>query len=511
MSFFNLSTVNTQEIKTNILSGLTVALAMVPEAIAFALIAHVSPLTGLYAAFIVSLITSAFGGRPGMISGAAGALAVVMVALVVQHGAEYLFATVVLMGLLQILFAVAKLGKFIRMVPHPVMLGFVNGLAIVIFLAQFGHFKNVAEDGSFTWMTGQPLYLMLGLIAITVSIIYLLPKLTKAIPSTLAGIAIVSFAVAYFGIETKTVGDLGSIAGGLPSFHIPQVELSFETLRIIFPYALILAAIGLIETLLTLNLIDEMTDTRGKPNKESLAQGFANVITGFFGGMGGCAMIGQSMININNGAIKRLSGIATALFLISFIMFASKWIEMIPLAALIGVMFVVAEKTFEWGSLRLFGKVPKKDIFVGLLVGGVTVVADLAIAVILGVIVSALVFAWEHAKQIGVKTRIDENGWKVYELEGTLFFASIANFQSLFTPFQDPQDVVIDFGLSKVADHSALAAIDALAMRYQTAGKKLHLKHLSPDCLDVLENAKGMIEVNLLEDPKYHIADNKLG
>jgi SulP family sulfate permease len=511
LSFFNISAFNAQEVKTNILSGLTVALAMVPEAIAFALIAHVSPLTGLYAAFIVSLITSAFGGRPGMISGAAGALAVVMVALVVQHGAEYLFATVVLMGLLQILFAVAKLGKFIRMVPHPVMLGFVNGLAIVIFLAQFGHFKNVAEDGSFTWMTGQPLYLMLGLIAITVSIIYLLPKLTKAIPSTLAGIAIVSFAVAYFGIETKTVGDLGSIAGGLPSFHIPQVELSFETLRIIFPYALILAAIGLIETLLTLNLIDDMTDTRGKPNKESLAQGFANVITGFFGGMGGCAMIGQSMININNGAIKRLSGIATALFLISFIMFASKWIEMIPLAALIGVMFVVAEKTFEWGSLRLFGKVPKKDIFVGLLVGGVTVVADLAIAVILGVIVSALVFAWEHAKQIGVKTRIDENGWKVYELEGTLFFASIANFQSLFTPFQDPQDVVIDFGLSKVADHSALAAIDALAMRYQTAGKKLHLKHLSPDCLDVLENAKGMIEVNLLEDPKYHIADNKLG
>jgi SulP family sulfate permease len=511
LSFFNISAFNAQEVKTNILSGLTVALAMVPEAIAFALIAHVSPLTGLYAAFIVSLITSAFGGRPGMISGAAGALAVVMVALVVQHGAEYLFATVVLMGLLQILFAVAKLGKFIRMVPHPVMLGFVNGLAIVIFLAQFGHFKNVAEDGSFTWMTGQPLYLMLGLIAITVSIIYLLPKLTKAIPSTLAGIAIVSFAVAYFGIETKTVGDLGSIAGGLPSFHIPQVELSFETLRIIFPYALILAAIGLIETLLTLNLIDDMTDTRGKPNKESMAQGFANVITGFFGGMGGCAMIGQSMININNGAIKRLSGIATALFLISFIMFASKWIEMIPLAALIGVMFVVAEKTFEWGSLRLFGKVPKKDIFVGLLVGGVTVVADLAIAVILGVIVSALVFAWEHAKQIGVKTRIDENGWKVYELEGTLFFASIANFQSLFTPFQDPQDVVIDFGLSKVADHSALAAIDALAMRYQTAGKKLHLKHLSPDCLDVLENAKGMIEVNLLEDPKYHIADNKLG
>lgn len=511
LSFINLSRFSAREVKTNILSGLTVALAMVPEAIAFALIAHVSPLTGLYAAFIISLITSAFGGRPGMISGATGALAVVMVALVVQHGAEYLFATVILMGLLQILFAVAKLGKFIRMVPHPVMLGFVNGLAIVIFLAQFGHFKSVGVDGADEWLTGQPLYLMVFLIAITMTIIYLLPKLTKAIPSTLVGIGIVSFVVAYFGIDTKTVGDLGSIAGGLPSFHIPQVALTFETLRIIFPYALILASIGLIETLLTLNLIDDMTDTRGQPNKESMAQGIANVVTGFFAGMGGCAMIGQSMININNGAIKRLSGIATALFLISFIMFASKWIEMIPLAALIGVMFVVAEKTFEWGSLRLFGKVPKKDIFVGLLVGGVTVIADLAIAVILGVIVSALVFAWEHAKQIGVKTTTDQNGWKVYALEGTLFFASIANFQSLFTPFDDPQDVVIDFRLSRVVDHSALAAIDALANRYQTAGKKLHLKHLSPDCLDVLENAKGMIEVNLLEDPKYHVADNKLG
>ena len=511
MSFFNLSASNAQEVKTNVLSGLTVALAMVPEAIAFALIAHVSPLTGLYAAFIVSLITSAFGGRPGMISGATGALAVVMVALVVQHGAEYLFATVVLMGLLQILFAIAKLGKFIRMVPHPVMLGFVNGLAVVIFLAQFSHFKNVAEDGTVTWIVGEPLYLMLALISVTVAIIYLLPKLTKSIPSTLAAIAIVSFGVAYFGFETKTVGDLGSIAGGLPSFHLPQVPLSLETLRIIFPYALILAAIGLIETLLTLNLIDDMTDTRGKPNKESMAQGVANVVTGFFGGMGGCAMIGQSMINVNNGAIKRLSGIATALFLISFILFASKWIEMIPLAALIGVMFVVAEKTFEWGSFRLFGKVPKKDIFVGLLVGGVTVIADLAIAVILGVIVSALVFAWEHAKQIQVKTIIDDNGWKVYELEGTLFFASIANFQQLFSPSDDPQDVVIDFKLSKVADHSALAAIDSLAVRYQSLGKKVHLKHLSADCLDLLENAKGMIEVNLLEDPKYHIADNKLG
>lgn len=350
MSILSFEKYSPQEIKLNLLSGLTVALAMVPEAIAFALIAHVSPLTGLYAAVLVSLITATFGGRPGMISGAAGALAVVMVALVVQHGVEYLFATVVLMGLLQILFAVAKLGKFIRMVPHPVMLGFVNGLAIVIFLAQFGHFKTVAEDGTTAWMSGLPLYTMLGLIALTMAVIYLLPKLTKAIPSTLAGIMVVSLGVTFLNIDTKTVGDLGSIAGGLPNFHIPQVPFNLETFKIIFPYALILAAVGLIETLLTLNLIDDMTDTRGKPNRESMAQGAANVVTGLFGGMGGCAMIGQSMINVNNGALKRLSGIATAVFLLSFILFASHWIEMIPLAALIGVMFVVAEKTFEWGS-----------------------------------------------------------------------------------------------------------------------------------------------------------------
>lgn len=500
-----------QEIKINLLSGLTVALAMVPEAIAFALVAHVSPLTGLYAAFMVSLITSAFGGRPGMISGAAGALAVVMVALVAQHGAEYLFATVVLMGLLQLLFAAARLGKFIRMVPHPVMLGFVNGLAIVIFLAQFNHFKVTGADGVAHWMTGAPLYTMIGLIVVTMAIIYLLPKLTKAIPATLAGILVVSVAVALLGIDTKTVGDLGSIKGGLPTFHLPQVPMNWETLRIIFPYALILAAVGLIESLLTLNLIDEMTDTRGQPNRECMAQGAANVVTGFFGGMGGCAMIGQSMINVNSGATKRLSGIATAVFLLSFILFGSAWIERIPLAALIGVMFVVSEKTFEWGSFRLFGKVPRADIIVGLLVAVVTVIFDLAIAVVAGVIVSALVFAWEHAKQIKVHAYIDEKGWKVYELEGTLFFASAAGFQPLFSPRDDPEDVVVEFRRAKVVDHSAIQAIDSLAERYKQAGKRLHLRHLSPDCLEVLENAKGMIEVNVLEDPHYHVADNKLG
>lgn len=501
---------NFNEIKVNLLSGLTVALAMVPEAIAFALIAHVSPLTGLYAAVLVSFITSAFGGRPGMISGAAGALAVVMVALVVQHGVQYLFATIVLMGLLQILFAVAKLGKFIRMVPHPVMLGFVNGLAIVIFLAQFGHFKTTQADGSVTWMAGSQLYVMLGLIAVTMAIIYLLPKVTKAIPSTLAAIMIVTMSVIFLGLDTKTVGDLGSIAGGLPSFHLPDVPFNLQTLTIIFPYALILAAVGLIETLLTLNLIDEMTDTRGRPNRESMAQGVANVVTAFFGGMGGCAMIGQSMININNGALKRLSGIATSLFLLSFILFASKWIEMIPLAALIGVMFVVAEKTFEWGTLNLFGKVPKQDVFVGLLVGGVTIIADLAIAVIAGVIVSALVFAWEHAKRIAVQVETDQDGKKVYLLNGTLFFASVANFQSLFTISEDPQHIVIDFKQARVVDHSALVAIDSLAAKYQAAGKQLQIRHLSQDCQELLENAKDMIEVNLLQDPKYRVSDDKL-
>lgn len=500
-----------KDLKTNLLSGLTVALAMVPEAIAFALVAHVSPLTGLYAAFLVSLITSIFGGRPGMISGATGALAVVMVALVVEHGAEYLFAAVVLMGVLQLVFAAAKLGKFIRMVPHPVMLGFVNGLAIVIFLAQFSHFKAVDPDGVVRWMEGMALYTMIGLIGLTMLVIYLLPLLTKAVPATLAAILAVSLLTLGLDIDTKTVGDLGSIKGGLPSFHLPEVQFNLETLRIVLPYSLILAAIGLIESLLTLNLIDDMTDTRGRPNRECAAQGAANVITGFFGGMGGCAMIGQSMINVNNGALHRLSGIATALFLLSFILFGSSLIEQIPLAALIGVMFVVSEKTFEWGSFRLFGKVPRADVFVGLLVAGVTVYADLAIAVIIGVVVSALVFAWEHAKHVRLNSIIRPDGCKVYEAEGTLFFASVAEFQQQFLPKDDPDHVEIDFRRARLMDHSAIEAVNGLAERYERAGKSLKLRHLSPDCLDLLDKAKAMIEVNYREDPHYRVADDKLG
>jgi SulP family sulfate permease len=482
-----LPTLSPSHVKTNLLSGLTVALALVPEAIAFALVAHVSPLTGLYAAVLVSFITSAFGGRPGMISGAAGALAVVMVALVVQHGVQYLFAAIVLMGVLQILFGLARLGKFIRMVPHPVMLGFVNGLAIVIFVAQFEHFKMAGGD----WMSGPQLWTMLGLVALTMAIIYLTPRITRAVPATLVGILAVAVLARLLGIESKTVGELGSIAGGLPGFHVPDVPFNLETLRIVFPYSLVLAAVGLIETLLTLTLIDEITDTRGQPNRESLAQGAANVVTALFGGMGGCAMIGQSMINVGNGAAGRLSGIAASLFLLSFILFGSSVIEQIPLAALVGVMFVVCEKTFEWGTFRLFGKVPRADALVVVLVAGVTLAFNLAIAVVAGVIVSALVFAWQHAKQIRVTVSNDAQGWKVVELEGTLFFASSAGFQALFTPRDDPQDVVVEFRRARVADHSAIQAIDALAERYRALGKRLHLRHLSPDCRALLERASG--------------------
>jgi SulP family sulfate permease len=498
-------------VKLCVLSGLTVALALVPEAIAFAFVAQVHPLVGLYAAFIVGLVTAVFGGRPGMISGAAGSLAVVMVALVVTHGVEYLFATVVLMGGLQIAFGLLRLGKFIRMVPFPVMIGFVNGLAIVIFLAQLGHFKVADADGTLSWMSGMPLYAMLGLTALTMAIIYLLPRVTKAVPSALAGIVVVSLLVIFAGIDTKTVGDMASIEGGLPQFHIPSVPFTWETLRIIFPYSLILAAIGLIESLLTLNLIDEMTDTRGMPNRECVAQGSANVLTGLFGGMGGCAMIGQSMINVGNGATQRLSSITAALFLLSFILFLSGWIELIPIAALIGLMFVVSQKTFEWGSLAALRRVPRSDALIVVAVTVITVFTDLAIAVVTGVIISALVFAWQHARHIEARIGRNPHGWKIYNLHGSLFFASTTHFQALFTPADDPDEVVIDFRHAKVMDHSAIEAIDALAERYRKADKRLHLRHLSPDCLELLTKAKDMVEIDVREDPHYHIADSKLG
>jgi len=506
---FRLGCENRVCVQNEVLSGLTVALALVPEAIAFAFIAGVGPLVGLYAAFMVGLLAAIFGGRPGMISGATGAMAVVMVSLVADNGVEYLFATVILTGLLQIMAGVFKLGKFIRIVPHPVMLGFVNGLAIVIFLSQLESFK-VDVDGVTQWMTGEPLLIFAGLITLTMAIIHFLPKLTTAIPSSLAAIVVVSLLVIGLNIDTNTVGDLASIKGGFPQFHIPLVPFNLETLKIIFPYAIILAAIGLIESLLTLTLIDEITNTRGRGNRECIGQGIANTTTGLFGGMGGCAMIGQSMINVNSGGHQRLSGVSAALFLLAFILFASSLIEQIPMAALVGVMFIVVIGTFEWSSFRIFGKIPRHDAFVIVLVSGVTVASDLAIAVVVGVIVSALVFAWEHAKHINVNDYIDDKGSKVYELNGPLFFGSVKNFRELFTPEDDPEDVIIEFKNSRVSDHSAIEAIDNLAERYIKAGKKLHLRHLSEECRQLLDKAGNMVEVNRLEDPSYHVADDKL-
>jgi sulfate permease, SulP family len=510
-------------VKNDMLSGLTVALALVPEAVAFAFVAGVEPLVGLYAAFMVGLITACIGGRPGMISGATGALAVVMVTLVADHGVQYLFATVVLMGLLQITAGVFKLGKFIRMVPHPVMLGFVNGLAIVIFLAQLGQFGVAGEPGwlsgtfmegsilDVSWMEGAQLYMLLGLVALTMVIIHFLPRFTTALPSSLVAIAAVSLLVFGLDLDTKVVGDVASIKGGLPSFHIPSVPFNFETLSIIFPYAVILAAIGLIESLLTLRLVDEITETRGHGNRECVAQGVANTATGMFGGMGGCAMIGQSMINVNSGGRGRLSGITAALSLLLFILVASSLIEQIPLAALIGVMFIVVIGTFEWSSFRVLRKVPRSDALVLILVSAVTVATDLAVAVVVGVIVSALVFAWEHAKYIRVEAREDHKGSTVYAVTGPLFFGSVSSFLERFDPQQDNDDVIIDFARSRVADHSGLEAIDSLADRYLSAGKTLHLVHLSEDCRKVLRRAGSLVEVNVIEDPKYFVADDALG
>jgi len=496
--------------KADILSGLTVALALVPEAVAFAFVAGVHPLVGLYAASMVGMITAVIGGRPGMISGATGALAVVMVALVADHGVEYLFATVVLMGIIQITAGVLHLGKYIRMVPHPVMLGFVNGLAIIIFLAQLSQFKVTDAAGVTTWMTGAQLYLMLGLVAVAMAVIRYLPKLTEAIPAPLAAILAVTALALGFGLDTRTVGDMSSIAGGLPTFHIADVPMTWQTLRIIFPYAVILAAIGMIESLLTLTVIDEMTDTRGRGNRECVGQGVANVVTGFFGGMGGCAMIGQSMINVNSGGRGRLSGISAALFLMGFILFASPLIEMIPLAALVGVMMMVVLGTFEWSSFRILNKIPRSDAFVLVLVSGVTVFTDLAIAVVVGVIVSALVYAWGNATRMHARVGSNASGGKVYEIEGPLFFGSVQSFRDLFDPDNDPTEVVVDFRKSRVADHSGLEAIDTLAERYTKRGKTVHLIHLSPECRKLLHRAKDMVELNVVEDPQYHVATDLL-
>lgn len=504
--YFNLFDL-TQEVnyKNEILSGLTVALALVPEAIAFALIAGLSPLTGLYAAFTIGLVTSVLGGRPGMISGATGAVAVVIIALVKSHGVEYIFATVVLAGLIQMAAGFLRLGKFIRLVPQSVMFGFVNGLAIVIFMAQLDQFKT---DGH--WMTGTPMYVMLGLVALTMLIIWGLPKLTKVVPASLTAILVVAGLVIGLGIDTRTVGDIASIKGGFPPFHIPAVPFTWETLVVIFPYALVVAGVGLIESLLTLNLIDEITETRGRSNKEAVAQGLANVVTGFFSGMGGCAMIGQSLINISSGARARLSGIVASVGLLCFIMFGAPYIEQLPMAALTGVMIMVSIGTFEWASLRTFGKMPLVDVLVIVLVAGITVLFhNLALAVLVGVIISALVFAWENALRIRARKYVDNDGVKHYEIYGPLFFGSVAVFNDKFDVQNDPDEVIIDFAESRVADMSGIEALNKLTERYDKAGKKVQLKHLSADCRQLLKNAEALINVNIIEeadDPRYKVA-----
>jgi SulP family sulfate permease len=516
-------------VKNDIFSGLTVALALVPEAVAFAFVAGVDPLVGLYAAFMIGLITSIFGGRPGMISGATGALAVVMVSLVAQGnalgnpsedlGLYYLFLTVILMGFIQILAGVFKLGKFVRLIPHPVMMGFVNGLAIVIFLSQLGMFKTSSEDG-LVWMQGQDLWTMIGLVALTMAIMFGLPKLTKKLPEALIAILVVSVLVIFGNFDVATVGSFirdgggEGLKGGLPQFQLAifdKVPLNLETLRFICPYAVILAAIGLIESLMTLNLIDELTETRGNSNKECIAQGSANIITGLFGGMGGCAMIGQSIINIKGGGRGRLSGIVAALALLAFILFASNLIEQVPIAALVGVMFMVVIGTFAWSSFRIINKIPIADVFVLVLVSTVTVFFDLAIAVVSGVIVSALVFSWENAKRIRARKRIKTDGTKIYEIWGPLFFGSISAFNQKFDVKNDPDVVEIDFVESRVSDHSAIEAIFNLVDKYNKAGKTIKLKHLSQDCKVLLYKSsplfKGVI-IEAVDDPRYHLAEN---
>jgi SulP family sulfate permease len=493
--------------KTEILSGLTVAMALIPEAVAFALIAGLSPLTGLYAAFMMGLVTSILGGRPGMISGATGAVAVVLVALAQQYGVEYVFAAVILAGVLQVITGALKLGKLMRLVPHPVIFGFVNGLAVIIFMSQLAQFK----DPTGAWLTGSEMFIFLGFVLLTMVIIWGLPKITKAVPASLMAILSVFGIVAAFGIETRTVGDIASIAGGFPPFHIPSVPFSIETLVIIFPYAAIMAGVGLIESLLTLNIIDEITETRGRGNKEAAAQGIANILSGLFSGMGGCAMIGQSLINISAGARARLSGIVASVMLLVFIMFGAGLIEQMPMAALTGLMIMVSVGTFEWASLRTFNKMPTSDLFVMVVVTLITAVLhNLAVAVLVGVIIAALVFAWDNAKRIRARKHIDENGAKHYEIYGPLFFGSVTVFNEKFDVLNDPDEVIIDFKESRVVDMSAIEALNKITERYLKVGKTVHLKHLSPDCRTLLKNADKIIDVNVLEDPTYHLVVDRV-
>lgn len=494
--------------KNEILAGVTVAMTMMPESLSFAILAGFPPLVGLYAAFIMGLVTAIFGGRPGLISGGAGATVIVLIALMQSHGIEYVFAAVALAGLIQIAIGLFKLAKFIRLVPQPVMYGFVNGLAVIIFMSQLNQFKE--PGGSGAWLTGEPMFVMAALVALTICIILIVPRFTKAIPASLVAIIVVFAIVLGFGIDTKTVSDIASVAGGFPPFHVPDIPFNLETLTTVAPYALVMAAVGLTEGLLTLNLVDEITGTKGNGNRESIAQGGANLLNGFFFGMGGCPMIAQTLVNLSAGARARLSGIIASLTILCVILFGAPVIGKLPMAALTGVMIMVAIGTFEWASFRIINKMPKQDIFVGILVAAITIfLHNLALAVLIGVIISALVFAWESAKRIRARKFVDEKGVKYYEIYGPLFFASVSAFNEKFDVSEDPLEVVIDFKESRIADMSAIEAVNKLTERYRAAGKKLHLKHLSDDCRKLIKNAETVIDVNLIEDPAYHVAIEK--
>lgn len=495
--------------KTEVLAGLTVAMTMIPESLSFAILAGFPPLVGLYGAFIMGIITAIFGGRPGLISGGAGATVIVLIALMKSHGLEYVFAAVAVAGIIQIVVGLLKLGKFIRLVPQPVMFGFVNGLAVIIFMSQLEQFKTVV-NGQKEWLTGSPFLTMVGLVALTIAIILILPKITKAVPASLVSIIIVFGIVLLFNINTKQVVDIAKVSGDLPPFHIPQIPFTLETLKIILPYGLIMAAVGLTEGLLTLNLVDEITGTKGNSNRECLAQGTANIANGFFFGMGGCPMIAQTLVNLSSGSRARLSGIVAALTILVIILVGAPVIELLPMAALTGVMIMVAIGTFEWASFKAFTKMPKHDIFVMLVVTLITIfLHNLALAVLIGVIISALVFAWESAKRIRARKYVDENGVKHYELFGPLFFGSTTAFAEKFDVQNDPKEIIIDFAESRISDMSAIDAVNKITERYSAVGKTVHLKHLSNDCVELLKNAAAIIDVNIMEDPTYKVVPGK--
>ena len=491
--------------KNEILAGLTVAMTMIPESLSFSILAGLGPLVGLYAAFIMGIITAIFGGRPGMVSGGAGATVITLISLNAVHGIEYVFAAVVLAGIFQILVGILKLGKFIRLIPQSVMYGFLNGLAIVIFMSQLEQFMSV-ENGQITWLSGTPLYTLIGLTLLTVLVVYFFPKISKVIPASLVGIMIVFGIVLGFDIDTKTVGDIAAIKGDLPSFHIPVVPFTLKTLNIILPYAIIMGSVGLIETLLTLTLVDEITNTKGESNKEAIAQGTANIANGFFGGMGGCAMIAQTFVNLEAGSRTRIAPAIGAITILIIILVGAPVIEKIPMAALVGVMMMVAISTFKWGFFKLITKMPKSDILVVIVVAGITVfLKNLALAVFVGVIICALIFAWDNAKRIRARKSIDDEGRKVYEIYGPLFFGSVTGFYEKFDVIDDPNEIIIDMRESRVSDMSAIEAINVITSKYALRGKKVILRHLSADSIELLNQANGVIEVNIEEDPTYKV------